>query len=209
VQGSSGGLSFGNVRSATAVNVGSTSHNRRDAGPLGPGRAGPPGRDRPGTPLSYLVLERPSCLAVERPGYVACLFSAGRRRYGRRVRLGELVPSGNLSPSFDGNGYRPSAQRPHRLRVQLRRKGPKIDGILGTLSRRCARWVAFPRDLPTVRPDDVAAGRPCRCSARRRPVHRGGTGVVRGGGCLRLPAPSAAIRRVLRRERRPRRFALS
>ena len=91
---------------------------------------------------------------------MAWLFAAGGRRHGRRVRLGELVPPGNVSPSCDGNGYRPSAQRPHRLRVQLRRKGPKIYGILGTLSRRCARWVAFSRDLPPSDPTTSQPGDP-------------------------------------------------
>ena len=121
------------------------------------------------------------------------LFPAGRRGHGWRVRLGKLVPHGNFSPPRDGNGYRPSAQRPDRLHVHLRRKRPEIGGILGTLSRQCAPRVTFPRYLPTVRPVDVAAGGPCRWRVGGRTVHRAGTRFLGHPGRLRFPPPSTAI----------------
>jgi hypothetical protein len=126
------------------------------------------------------------------------LLPARRRGDGWRVRLGKLIPHGNFSPPRVGNGYLPSAQRPDRLHVQLRRKGPEIGGILGTLSRQCARWVTFPRYLSTVRPVDVAAWGPYRWRVGGCPVHRAGTGFLGRDGRFRLPPPSTAIPRPVR-----------
>jgi hypothetical protein len=135
-------------------------------------------------------------VVVERLGYVGRLFPAPRRRDGRRVRLGKLIPDGNFSPPRLGNRYRPFAQRPDRLHVQLRRKGPEIGGILGTLSRPCARWVTFPRYLPTVRPVNVAAREPYRWGVGGCPVHRAGTGFLGRTGRFQLAPPSTAIARL-------------